>query len=110
MKLEMSGSYKNPVTKEIGLRLNTIRVRRTDGVEVTIDRDWTDYDLEDGEADIVFRGIYLWDDNGAAYPDNTKDLALYDGATLAGYELEEDDDLPEDYDLTLEIGQKLAAW
>ncbi len=108
MKLELSGTYRNSVTKEIGLRLNTIRIKRTDGIEVTIDREWTDYHLKGGNADIVFRGIYLWDGDSATCPDNTKDLELYDGAELIGYELE--DDIPTDYDLTLKIGQKVTAW
>ena len=107
MKVEFNGTYKNKTVEDEGLWLNTITVKRTDGKEVVLDRDETNYTLENGEADILFRGIYEWDDD-AYYPDNVEDVKLYDGAEIIDYEIE--DDAPEDYDLEITIGQKVSAW
>ena len=107
MKIEFKGIYTNKVTEDEGLWLNTITIKRTDGNEVVLDRDETNYTLKNGEADILFRGIYEWDDE-AKYPDNLEDVRLYDGAEIIDYEIE--DDAPEGYDLEIPVGQKVSAW
>lgn len=105
MKIEFSGSYKNKITEDTSLMLNTITVKRRDGKVVELDRDETNYGLENGNADIEFSGTYEWNGEDADYNLNP---AEYDGAEVVGYDIEED--TPEGYDLRLTIGQKIAAW
>ena len=104
MKLEFKGFYKNEKVEETGLMLNTITIKRKDGKTVVLDRDETEYTLKDGNADIVFRGVYEWDEE-AVYPENVE---LYDGAEIVDYYIE--DDAPEGYDLKITIPQNIAAW
>ena len=106
MHIEFSGSYSNSITEEL-LYLNTITVRRNDGQKVVLDREETDYGLNYGIADIIFCKAYVWDGEKEQYLENS-DLALYDGAELIDYEIE--DDAPEGYDLTLCKGQRISAW
>ena len=107
MKVEFFGNFKNDIVEEFGLMLNTITIKRNDGKVVVLDRDETEYTLKDKKADVVFRGIYEWDEE-EKYPDNFNDVKLYDGAELIDYEIE--DDAPEDYDLEIWICQKIVAW
>ena len=107
MKIEFNGEYNNKIVEDEGVRLNTITIKRTDGKKVVLDRDETNYTIENGVVDIVFRGIYEWDDD-AIYPDNMADLHLYDQAEIIDYCIE--DDVPEGYDLRITKGQKIIAW
>lgn len=106
MKIEFTGTYKNKIVEKESLYLNTISIKRNDGKIVTIDRNETDYTIENGIVDILFRGIYEWDCETAIYPNN-KDIDLYNNALIIGYEIE--DDAPSGYDLIIEK-QKISAW
>ena len=105
MKIEFTGTYKNKIVEKEPLYLNTISIKRNDGKIVTIDRDETNYNIENGEADILFVGSYEWT-NEAFYP-KYENIDLYDNALIVGYEIE--DDAPEDYDLIIEE-QNISAW
>ena len=106
MKIEFTGTYKNKIVEKESLYLNTISIKRNDGKTVIIDRNETDYTIENGIVDILFRGIYEWDCETAIYPNN-KDTDLYNNALIVGYEIE--DDAPSGYDLIIEK-QKISAW
>ena len=121
MKIEFTGTYKNKIVEKESLYLNTISIKRNDGKIVIIDRNETDYTIENGIIDILFRGIYEWDHETAIYPNrgiyewdcetaiypNNKDTDLYNNALIVGYEIE--DDAPSGYDLIIEK-QKISAW
>ena len=105
MKIEFTGTYKNKIVEKEPLYLNTITIKRNDGKIVIIDRNETNYTIENGIIDILFRGIYECE-NDEIYPNN-ESVELYDNALIVGYEIE--DDAPSGYDLI--IGkQKISAW
>ena len=106
MKIEFQGSYDNKITEQNGIMLNTISVKLKSGKILTLDRDETNFTLNDGVAYIMFRNTYAWDSNNSIsnYNLNPKD---FDNATLIDYEIE--DDAPDDYDLTI-APQKISAW
>lgn len=106
MKIEFTGTYKNKIVEKESLYLNTISIKRNDGKIVVIDRNETDYTIENGTVDILFRGIYEWDYETVIYPNN-KDTDLYNNALIVGYEIE--DDAQSGYDLIIEK-QKISAW
>ena len=106
MKVEFNGTYKNEIVEKEPLYLNTITIKRNDGKTVIIDRDETNYSIENGHIDILFRGVYEWKDD-KIYPNNNDTEKLYNGALVVGFDIE--DDAPEDYDLIIE-NQKISAW
>ena len=106
MKVEFNGTYKNEIVGKEPLYLNTITIKRNDGKIVVIDRDETNYSIENGHIDILFRGVYEWKDD-KIYPNNNDVEKLYNGALVVGFDIE--DDAPEDYDLVIE-NQKISAW
>ena len=106
MKVEFNGTYKNEIVGKEPLYLNTITIKRNDGKIVVIDRDETNYSIENGSIDILFRGVYEWKDD-KIYPNNNDAEKLYNGALVVGFDIE--DDAPEDYDLVIE-NQKISAW
>lgn len=101
MKIEFGGYYKSKIVEDDGLMLNTITVKRNDGRTVVLDRDMSEYTLKDGEADILFRGVYEWDGEKEKYL-TSDDVALYDGAEIVDYYVEDDADA--EYYLTVTIG------
>ena len=107
MKVEITGEYKNSIVEKYGLMLNTITVRKVNGTIVVLDRDSSEYELDNGVADVVFAGTYIWNDE-TGIPDYLENVSEFDGAELLDYEIE--DDAPEDYDLSFKIGQKISAW
>ena len=80
------------------LMVNTARFRYPDGREVTIDRDATYYDIENGKLSMEWCGCYIWDED-AQYltEEDAEELAK---AELIGLELEDDAD--EDYCVDIE--------
>lgn len=109
MKIEFHGTYKNEITKQYGLMLNLLYVRLKSGDIITLDRDETEYTLENGTADIVFRNTYDWNsDEEEFFPNYDLCPEDFDGAEIVEYEIE--DDAPEGYDLEITIPQKISAW
>ncbi len=105
MKMEFTGTYKNDIVEKEPLYLNTIIIKRNDGKIVTIDRDETNYTIENGIINILFRGFYEWS-NDQHYP-KYEDIELYDNATIIQFEIE--DDAPKNYDLIIRK-QKVSVW
>jgi len=85
------------------LMVNTARFRYPDGREVTIDRDATYYDIEDGSLSMEWCGCYIWNEEDEA-PEprylTAEDADELAKAELIGLELEDDAD--EDYSVEIE--------
>lgn len=92
--------------------INTITFRLKNGKEVTIDREYTGYDIdEDGNFGMTWRGCYFWDDEHDD-PNNPAYLTEEDIRELAEAELvevyldedidEEDEDADGEYVVTIE--------
>jgi len=92
--------------------INTITFRLKNGKEVTIDREYTGYDIdEDGNFGMTWRGCYFWDDKHDD-PNNPAYLTEEDIRELAEAELvevyldedidEEDEDADGEYVVTIE--------
>ena len=97
MRIEFSGK-----TNKDYIMVNTAVFHLRDGGTVTLDRDETDYCIENGTLSMVWNGIYLWEINGVfvfgtpMYP--AEDLSkLLEGSWV---ELELEDDADEDYRIT----------
>ncbi len=76
--------------------LNLAVFRLPDGKRIRVDRDETDYDFEDGDLSMEWRGCYVWDGEKPDYditPEALKDAVLE--------EVEIEDDAPEGYSFTL---------
>ena len=96
MRIEFKGT-----TNKDYVMVNTAKFRLKNGSVITIDRDETEYTVEDGKIDMLWRGCYLWaiDDfnitGDDAYITDAKEfMALVNDAKL---ELELEDDADEDY-------------
>ena len=75
--------------------INTIVFRLKTGEEVTVDRDYTGYNIdEDGNLGMTWKGCYFWDGNIAKYLTEKDEKELTE-AELVGVDIEDDAD--EDY-------------
>ena len=62
---------------------------------IVIDRDLTEYTIEDGIIKMEWRGCYVWDGENPNYNINDLDLNDYEA------DIELEDDAPEDYELKI---------
>ena len=73
--------------------------------DIVIDRDLTEYTIEDGIIKMEWRGCYVWDGENPNYNINDLDLNDYEAT------IEAEDDAPEDYELEIDsilfIGDQL---
>lgn len=85
--------------------INTITFRLKSGKEVTIDREYTGYNIDgDGNLSMTWKGCYFWDDEHDD-PNNPAYLTEEDISELADAELVYvyiDDDADSDYEVTIE--------
>lgn len=87
------------------VRVNTVRFTLKNGSTLTIDRDSTEYTINDGVLSMVWNGCYLWalddknifGDNGYHITDQYAVEELYKLLDDATMELELEDDADEDY-------------
>jgi len=85
--------------------INTLTFRLKSGKEVTIDREWTQYSIEeDGSFGMTWRGCYFWDDehnncNNLAYL-TEEDMTEIENAELVDIYVDEDADT--DYEVTID--------
>ena len=76
-------------------------VRLKDGREITLDRDQTEYTVnEDGTMTMEWLGVYIW--NGEN-PDYTISKDMMNGAKIISIDIEEDAD--PDYELMVDNSQ-----
>ena len=96
MRIEFSGK-----TNKDYVMVNTAVFHLRDGGTVTLDRDETDYCIENGTLSMVWNNIYLWEINGVCfgvpmYP--AEDMSkLLEGSWV---EQELEDDADADYIIT----------
>lgn len=101
MRIEFKGT-----TNKDYMMVNTAKFRLKTGSVITIDRDETEFTIEDGKIDMVWRGVYLRavDDfnivDSDAYIKDAEEFAklVIDGKL----ELELEDDADEDYWVNIE--------
>lgn len=80
---------------------NTISVKLKDGREIVLDRDQTEYTVnEDGTMTMEWLGVYIWNGENPDY-DISEDMM--NGAKIISIEIEEDAD--PDYDLIINHSQ-----
>lgn len=85
------------------LMVNVARFELAGGGTLTIDRDETEYTIEDGNLSMLWRDCYIWEINGVSLEEclvinNDAFEELMDGAKLIELELEDDAD--DDYEVT----------
>ena len=87
--------------------INTMTFRLENGKEVTIDRQYTGYDIdEDGNLGMTWRGCYFWDDNHSDDYNNPDYLTEDDVNDIIAAELiavDIEDDADPDYEVTIEV-------
>ena len=95
MKIHFEGNTNNSK-----LFLNGIVLIMKDGSEITLDREWTEWSVNDmtSECSITFTTPYIWDVEGQEY-DGKKILEAIDNAKYFLSDIEED--APADYELNL---------
>lgn len=85
--------------------INTMTFRLKNGKEVTIDRDYTGYEIDnDGNLGMTWQGCYFWDDNHSDDPNNPDYLTEDELEELVDAELIEvniEDDAPADYEVEI---------
>lgn len=79
-----------------GIWLNTISVKLSDGSIVTIDRDETEFTIEDNKFQMQWNNVYIW--NGET-EDHNIDVDMFEGAAIVNYEIEDDAD--DEYELVI---------
>lgn len=101
MRIEFVGT-----TNKDYVMINIAKFKLKSGSVITIDRDTTEYTIENGKLDMLWRGCYMWAiDNWNIFDDETyitdadEFAKLVDGAEL---ELELEDDADEDYEVKIE--------
>lgn len=77
--------------------INTVTFRLPEGTTLTIDREITDYSIEDGELSMVWEHCYIWEINGVnifdrEFPLNSDAASLLETAELICVDLEDDAD------------------
>lgn len=93
--------YFSGITNKNYCMINSITFRLPNGCSLTIDRDETEYTIEDdGEISMTWYGCYLWEIDGYNIVDhpaylNDDGAGLLEGAELESVNLEDDAD--EDY-------------
>ncbi len=78
--------------------INTMTFRLKNGKEVILDRNYTGYDIEDGDLRMTWKGCYFWDGETVKY------LTVDDEAELAEAELisvDIEDDADPDYEVVI---------
>lgn len=84
--------------------INTLTFRLDNGKEVTIDREYTGYDIdEEGNLGMTWKGCYFWDDEHND-PNNPAYLTEEDEEELADAELVSvniEDDADDDYEVVI---------
>ena len=87
--------------------INTLilKNKKDESKVIVIDRDLTEYTIEDGIIKMEWRGCYVWDGENPNYNINDLDLNDYEAT------IEAEDDAPEDYELEIDsilfIGDQL---
>lgn len=96
MKLEFTAK-----TNKTYVMINTAVFHLKTGGTITIDRNTTEYDIEDGKLSMTWRDIYIWEINGEnvcnepIYPSENL-IRLLEGAKV---ELILEDDADHDYEV-----------
>ena len=73
MKLEFAAKTNKPYAM-----INAAVFRLKTGGTITVDRDTTEYDIEDGKLSMTWRNIYIWEING----ENICDEPIYPSENL----------------------------
>lgn len=79
--------------------INTITFLLSDGREVIIDRDTTEYTVENNNLSMLWRGCYIWDGGNKNYLDSESEINLFFNAKIIDIDIEED--APENYNVTI---------
>lgn len=98
MVIEFNGKINKPY-----MMVNTATFKLAGGGSIVIDRDSTEFTIEDGKIDMLWRNCYIWCINDVCleepyYPDNNAFIELMNGAELVELYLEDEAD--EDYEIT----------
>lgn len=64
MMIEFTGKIKNYTD---GLYINTARFQLPSGKVINVDRDRTEYDVNEDNLAMLWRGCYGWNDDGSDY-------------------------------------------
>ena len=106
----MTITFKCKTNKDY-VAVNTLKIGRPYGAMITIDREYTEYSIEDGILTMTWRGCYLWavdgqnifgSDGYRITDEYSMDefKALCNAAMWRDFELE--DDVDEDYFVTID--------
>jgi hypothetical protein len=98
----MQINFKAKTNKDY-CRINTATFTLRDGGTVTVDRDETEYTIEDGVLSMTWNNVYLWKIDGVNIVDESPYLNDHFAdffSTATSVELELEDDADEDYSVT----------
>lgn len=88
------------VTNKDYCMINTLVATTPDGTEYVFDRDMTEYSIRNGVLIMNWYGVYLWGGEEPTYID-IDSQAFRDVVTNAEFSFELEDDVDEDYRVTL---------
>ena len=78
--------------------INLIQCKDKNGNKFAIDRDATEYKIDNNQLDMTWHNCYFWDDNGAIYLTD-EDYENLQDAVITDIEIEDDADV--DYQVTI---------
>ena len=87
--------FKGKTNSEF-IYVNYITFEFKDGRQVNIDRNRTEYVIDNGGFEMIWKGIYIWDGKKHDYKLDTK---LFDGAKIVHIDI--DDEAPSNYGIDI---------